>query len=231
MENHDVSSRGVSEGVEPGGWEAPKKGDEQIAVDATGFGTKTYVRWRDPRPRRLKRRDWLKLHAAVTSILKAIPSMEVTDGEASDSLQLKKLLEALPLQDVEAVAADSAYLSRRNCDLIEDIGAKPYIKPKRNSTARSHGSKAWRNMILDYRENPEEWKRKYHIRSSAETAFSVIKRRFGYRLSSIRKDLQRKELMTKVIAYNLNILAKTVIWRQSRRIYIFIEKENIVIIA
>ena len=159
----------------------------------------------------MKRRDWLKLHAAVTSILKAVPSMEVTDGEASDSPQLKKLLEALPLDDVEAVAADSAYLSRENCDLIEAIGAKPYIKPKKNSTARSHGSRAWRNMILNYREYPEEWKRKYHIRSSAETAFSVIKRRFGYRLSSIRKDLQRKELMTRVIAYNLNILTKKAI--------------------
>jgi len=151
----------------------------------------------------------LKLHAAVTRILKAIPSMEVTDGEAGDSPQLGRLLKALPLDDVEAVAADSAYLSRRNCDIIEAIGAKPYLKLKRNSTPRSHGSRAWRNMILDWRENPEAWNKKYHARSSAETAFSVIKRRFGYRLSSIRRDLQRKELMTKVIAYNLNILAKT----------------------
>jgi len=147
----------------------------------------------------------------VTGILKAMPSMEVTDGEANDSPQLGRLLEALPLDDVEAVAADSAYLSRRNCDRIESIGARPYIKPKGNSTARSHGSPAWRRMILDHGENPEEWGRRYHVRSSAETAFSVIKRRFGYRLSSIRRDLQRKEVMTKVLAYNLNILAKTII--------------------
>lgn len=76
----------------------------------------------------------MKRHAAVTSILKAIPSREVTDGEKSDSPQLRRLLEALPLDDIEAVAADSAYLSRENCDLIEAIGARPYIKPKRNST-------------------------------------------------------------------------------------------------
>jgi hypothetical protein len=38
------------------------------------------------------------------------------------------------------------------------------------------------------------------------TIFSAIKRKFGHRLGSIRKDLQRKELMTKVLAYNLNIL-------------------------
>jgi len=180
-------------------------------VDATGFSTKTYVGWRDPRPRRMKRRDWLKLHATVTSILKAIPSMEITDGETGDSLQLRNLLKSLPLDDVEAVAADSAYLSRRNCDLIEAIGAKPYLKPKKNSTGRSHGSKAWRSMLIDYQEKPEDWNKRYHIRSSAETAFSVIKRKFGYQLSSIRRDLQRKELMIKVLAYNLNILAKTTI--------------------
>jgi transposase len=115
----------------------------------------------------------------------------------------------LTLYDVEAVTADSAYLSRRNCDLIEARGAKPYIKPKKNITViRSFGSKAWKNMLLDYWNNRSEWNKTYHLRSSAETAFSTIKRKFGHRLSSILKDHQRKELMTKVITYNLNILAK-----------------------
>ena len=63
-------------------------------------------------------------------------------------------------------------------------------------------------MILEWRANPKAWNKKYNMRSSAESAFSAIKRRFGHRLASIRKDLQRKELMTKVLAYNINILAK-----------------------
>jgi transposase len=66
-------------------------------------------------------------------------------------------------------------------------------------------------MVYDYRRSPEEWKRVYHFRSSAESAFSALKRKFGYRLSAIRKDLQRKELMIKVIVYNLNILARITI--------------------
>jgi len=166
--------------------------------------------WREHKVGRLKRHDWLKLHATVTSVLKAIPSMEVTDGEANDSPQLGNLLKTL--DDVEAVAADSGYLSRRNCDLIEAIGAKPYIKPKKNIViVRSHGSKAWKNMLLEYAEKPDDWNKIYHFRSSAETAFSAIKRKFGYQLSSIRRDFQRKELMTKVIAYNLNIVARITI--------------------
>lgn len=151
----------------------------------------------------------MKLHAAVTCVLKAIPSMEVTEGEVNDSTQLAALLNSLPLDDVEAVTADAGYLSRHNCDLIEAKGAKPYIKLKKNiHVIRAFGSKAWVNMILEWRKDPKGWNKKYHMRSSAESAFSAIKRRFGHRLASIRKDLQRKELMTKVLAYNLNILAK-----------------------
>ena len=135
--------------------------------------------------------------------------MEVTDGEVHDSPQLARLLDSLPLDDIEVVAADAGYLSRRNCDLIEAKGAKPYIKIKKNiQVIRAFGSRAWVNMILEWRANPEAWNKRYNMRSSAECAFSAIKRRFGHRLASMRKDLQRKELMTKVLAYNINILAK-----------------------
>ena len=135
--------------------------------------------------------------------------MEVTDGNVHDSLEFESLLDSLPLADIEAVTADSAYLSRRNCDLTEAIGAKPYINLKKNvGRLRAGGSKAWFDMVLTYKEHPKAWKRVYRRRSSAETAFSAIKRKFGHKLSSTRKDHQRKELMVKVIAYNLNILAK-----------------------
>jgi transposase len=135
--------------------------------------------------------------------------MEVTDGNVHDCCEFKNLLDSLPLEDVEAVTADSAYLSRRNCDLVEAIGAKPYINLKKNiSVLRAKGSKAWFDMIFSYKKNPKAWRKIYHSRSSAETAFSAIKRKFGHQLSSIRKDNQRKELMTKVVAYNLNILAR-----------------------
>jgi transposase len=135
--------------------------------------------------------------------------MEVTSGEVHDSTQLGALLESLPIDDLEAVTADAGYLSRRNCDLIVGVGAKPYIRLKKNvKIIRAYGSKAWVDMIVEWRKNPRAWNRRYHLRSCAESAFSAIKRRFGHRLASIRRDLQRKELMTKVLAYNLNILAK-----------------------
>jgi len=157
------------------------------------------------------RKEWLKLHAAVTCVLKAIPSMEITSGDVNDSTQLAALLDSLPLDDVEAVSADAGYLSRHNCDLIEARGAKPYIKLKKNiHVIRAYGSRAWVNMILDWRKNPKAWNKKYHMRSSAESASSAIKRRFGHRLASIRKDLQRKELMTKVWRTTLTYSPKSI---------------------
>ena len=135
--------------------------------------------------------------------------MEVTSGEVHDSTQLGALLTSLPIDDLEAVTADAGYLSRQNCDLIEAVGAKPYIKIRKNvNTIRARGSRAWVNKILEWRRNPKAWNKRYHKRSCAESAFSAIKRRFGHRLASIRRDLQRKELMTKVISYNINIFAK-----------------------
>ena len=135
--------------------------------------------------------------------------MEVTDGEVHDSTQLATLPDSLPLDDIEAVSADAGYLSRHNCDVIGAKGAKPYIKIKKNiKVIRAFGSQAWVNRILEWRANPKAWNRKYNMRSSAESVFSAIKRRFGYRLASVRRDLQRKELVTKVLAYNINILTK-----------------------
>jgi transposase len=188
-----------------------KKENDCIAVDATGFSTETYgcMRNRKPGTQKAKHHNWLKLHAAVTSVLKAIPSMEVTDANIHDSQKFESLLDSLPLVNIETVTADAAYLSRWNCDLVDAIGAKPYINLKKNVVMlRSKGSKAWFDMVLNYKMNPEAWKKVYHRRSSAESAFSAIKRKFGHKLLSMRKEYQRKELMSKVVAYNLNILAK-----------------------
>ena len=177
LENHDATPRIVLQRLELSVRFIVKKGESQVTIDATGFSAKTYARWFDPLRRSGSRKEWLKLHAAVTCVLKAIPSMEVTSGEVHDSTQLAGLLDSLPLDDIEAVSADAGYLSRRNCDLIEAKGAKPYIKIKKNiKVIRSFGSRAWVNMILDWRRDPKAWNKTYNMRSSAECAFSAIKR-------------------------------------------------------
>ena len=67
---------------------------------------------------------------------------------------------------------------------------------------------------------PVRGKRIYHRRSSAATAFSAIKRKFGYKLIVGEKGLSKKELMRKVVAYNLNIVARKGIFRDDASFHI-----------
>ena len=137
--------------------------------------------------------------------------MEVTTGEVGDQTQLENLLK--DLDDIESVAGDSNYLSHRNCELIRAKGATPYLKPRKHSPTKIIGPPAWKHMIRSYRKNLNKWMKHYHTRSMAETAFSAIKRTLGHWLTSIRRDLQKIELIIKVIVYNITILFKS---RQKR---------------
>ena len=55
--------------------------------------------------------EYIRLHAAVGTVYKAIPGMEVTTGEVGDLAQLGNILKEL--DDVETIAGDSGYLSHR----------------------------------------------------------------------------------------------------------------------
>jgi hypothetical protein len=89
--------------------------------------------------------------------------MEVTDANVHDSQEFEGLLGSLQLVDIEAFSADVAYLSRRNCDLVEAIGTKPYINLKKNVTMlRAKGSKAWFDIVSCYKSRPKAWKKIYH---------------------------------------------------------------------
>jgi len=136
-----------------------------------------------------------------------MPSMEVTTGEVGDTTQLETLLQSL--DDIETVSGDCGYLSHRNCELIEAKGATPYLKPRRHSPEKITGPPAWKRMIQSYRRNNCRWMKHYHTRSMAETAFSAVKRTLGHRLTSIRRDLQKLELIIKVIVYNITVLIKS----------------------
>lgn len=85
--------------------------------------------------------------------------------------------------DVDApvgiVRADRGYLSRDNVQLVEDMGAVPYIKPKSWSKMMSKGQFAWRHMMFRYGKEPERFLKEYNQQRPIEAFFSKYKRRFG----------------------------------------------------
>lgn len=178
-----------------------RKGIE-VAVDSTGFRSRNSSLWYDIRiKRKNKKKDWLKLHIVGCVNDGIIHNFTITKGMAGDSPRLKGLLRIFTR--LAKLVADSGYLSRKNCDIVEGKGGRVYIKLKSNTTAKAKRSKAWRMMVTLYRKDSKAWLNEYHVRSIVESIFSSIKKRFGGTLRSIKKSTQRKELALKVISYNI----------------------------
>lgn len=182
------------------------EGDGRWTGDATGFSTSTYVRWRDLSGNiETAKRAALKLHCLIQLPFLNIPCMEVTDGTAADAPMLRRLVKQIGLKDMEEVALDSGYLARWVCTMLAERGVRTIlIKPKRNTTARSRGSPAWRRMVLEYLNDRERFIERYNsMRPKAETTFSSLKRTITHWLRSRKKRMQRKEAYAYVIAYNV----------------------------
>ena len=75
MENNDLPPRNIPQRVKSANHRPFKKREKFIAIDATGFSTETYACWRNRKPeiQKSEHRNWLKLHAAVTSSAKVYP--------------------------------------------------------------------------------------------------------------------------------------------------------------
>jgi len=104
------------------------------------------------------------------------------------------------------VRADKGYLSKDNVQLIEDLGAVPFIKPKSYSKMLSCGRPAWRHMMFRCRKEPEAFLKEYNQQRRAEAFFSKFKRRFGPVRSRIGT-MRRKEVWMKILTLNILVVA------------------------
>ncbi|MFH1579766.1 MAG: hypothetical protein ABIE25_06375 [Thermoplasmatota archaeon] len=91
--------------------------------------------------------------------------------------------------------------------LVEDMGAIPYMKPKSSSTMKSKGKFAWRHMHFRYRQDQEGFLREYNQQRRAEAFFSKMKRRFGSSIRSRNGTMRRREVWMRILI--LNMLAVT----------------------
>ncbi|KXA99098.1 hypothetical protein AKJ40_03945, partial [candidate division MSBL1 archaeon SCGC-AAA259M10] len=150
--------------------------------------------------------SFTKMIAMIGATYQLISSVKFPDNpKAHESPYFEPLLEETADRYVQItlVSADSGFLSRDNCDLVEKHGGEPRIYPKEGITLKRKGSWAWTDMLLDFIENPQEWLREYYTRSNVESGFSTFKRHF---LSPLRKCIQRRrktEAFARACDYNL----------------------------
>jgi transposase len=125
----------------------------------------------------------------------------LTDHKKNDCPVLKKLLRDIKF--LKKLVADAGYLSRENCILVGERQGKPYIWVKKNCTKKPKNAVEWKVMVNCFIKHKGGFKKAYHCRSFVEAVFSSIKKRWGSKLKSIKRWLQRKELAIKVICYNI----------------------------
>jgi transposase len=172
------------------------------ATDSTGLGTKNSSVWFDIRIKRKNRRkDCIKIHIIIDIEKGYILDYHVTGGNDNDCPIMKKLLRNI--KELHKLVADSGYLSRENTLLIGQRKGRPFIMPKKNSTAKTKGSIEWKLMIRAWKENENGFKQEYHCRSIVEAVFSALKRRFGGTVRSIKGWYQKRESAIKVLCYNI----------------------------
>jgi transposase len=181
--------------------------ESQFAVDSTGFATSVYRRWYDAKyGREMSEHTWLKAHAMVGCLTNVITSVRVTEGNVNDCPELPGLVKATADAgfQIREVSADKAYLSTKNLEAVEAVGAVPYVPLKSNS--QGIGPAAWRRLFGLFVYRSDEFLAHYHQRSNVESTFSAIKRKFGGAVRSKRYAAQVNEVLCKCLCHNLATL-------------------------
>ncbi len=185
--------------------------EKDFAVDSSGFSSCVFERWFDEKYGHSKGgRQWVKVHLMTGVKTNVITSVDVTGPEVGDAGQLPALLEKTAQRfEISEVSADKGYLSKKNMEAVEAIGAVPYISFKIDSKG-DNGCEIWRKMFHFYQFKRTEFLAHYHKRSNVETTFSMMKRKFGASIRSKTPVAQENEVLCKVICHNLCVLVQSI---------------------
>jgi transposase len=143
-----------------------------------------------------------------------VSAVEVTGPRDHDSLQFTSLLTKTARRfTLKRVSADKAYSAARILAQIEAVGAQPLIPFKKNATGaspyRKRPSEVWERAFHLYSYRRQEFLAHYHQRSNVETAFAMIKAKFGARIRSKSRVAQVNEILCKVLCHNLCCLVQS----------------------
>jgi transposase len=185
--------------------------EADFAVDSSGFSTCRYVRWFNKRwGREVDNREWVKVHLMCGVNTKIVSAFDVSGWAANDTTYFVPLLERTAAHfGVREVSADKAYLSRKNLNAVESIGGMPFIPFKSNIVDPTEAG-AWAKMYHLFMYRREQYMEHYHKRSNIETAYSMIKGKFGSALRSKSDTGQINEALCKVLCHNICVLIQAI---------------------
>lgn len=191
-----------------------KQIEVDFAIDATGFSTSRYITYLDVKHRKTSRwKAYRKCHAVCGIKTNIITSIDITDGYVNDQTRF------IPLANdtarnfrIRDFCADKGYLSSQNFKLIKEIGGQAFIPFKKNTSGNvsQRDRSYFKSAFRFFKEHREEYLEHYHKRSNIESAFSMIKRKFGNNVKCKKVTSQDNEILAKVLAHNICVLVQEI---------------------
>lgn len=186
--------------------------EHHMATDATGISTTCYSSWYSIRVcKKSKRKDHLMIHISIGANSNVVVALDVCTKKGGDNVIFRSHVKRVERHfDVEDWSGDRAYLTRENCNAVNEIGAKPWFKLKSNTTAKAKGSPTWKHMVNTTKEHPEIADPKYHKRSNVESTNSAKKRKFSNHVRCRLPISQRNEESLSWVGYNFSLISRAV---------------------
>jgi hypothetical protein len=103
--------------------------------------------------------------------------------------------------------------SKKNLNAVMAVNGTPYIPFKSYCTGtQRHGAfdGLWQRMWHFYNFNREQFLAHYHKRSNIETAFSMIKAKFGGSVRAKTPIAQVNEVLCKILCHNICVLIQSI---------------------
>ncbi len=139
-----------------------------------------------------------------------VTSVDISGWEAHDTTYFAPLVEeAAQHFRMAEISADKAYLSHRNTAIAESVEAVPFI-PFKSNTVPTAEDTAWGRMYHYFMLNRQDFLDHYHMRSNAETVFSMIKGKFGDSVRSRRDTAMVNEALAKVLCHNVCVVIQAI---------------------
>jgi hypothetical protein len=186
---------------------ADADGDEPMTViaDSSGLSVSNKGSYIEDRWKKEKRK-YVKLHILADKKTGKIKGFRVTSEKTGDTKKFVPMVrEVSKKRKVAKAYADAAYDDRKNFNLLDEIGAEPAIKLRRNASLKALGSPLRRQeaIMLDAL-GYEGWKqvRDYGKRWLVEITLSAFKRVLGDTLRARKFLSQKAEASLKVALYN-----------------------------
>jgi transposase len=185
--------------------------ETDFAVDSSGFSTSRFIRWFNKKyGKEVDNREWVKVHLMCGVKTKIVTSVEVSGWTAHDTNYFIPLVQATAEHfGLGNVLADKAYLSHKNLRAVELSGGTPFVPFKSNTVEPTKEAEPiWARMYYYFMYNRVTFMEHYHMRSNVETAYSMIKGKFGDSLRSKSDTGQVNEALCKVLCHNLCVLVR-----------------------